>query len=316
MNGNGMKEDTMGRNRFLVTESRELDDELIAAEDADGARMEPVPSVRPRHAPTRDEMAAAARTLVDAKTAALGTVLFAAMVDDLIPDGRDATDIHAHSRGVPPVDDDHAELIGAGLAPSETAAGASEGEAHEERDEGVYDPGGDVDAARDPNAPEGDDWRTRGQFGARAPDTYYRNLPAFVEGFMAHVFSYHQSTNSQYRWVADWWRWPQLVFPLDAMWRAYEAARRQPNGMMVFYMQAGGLLDSVFNPDRGIVASLDATRVYTDRGEPLPCTPPPADWRARITAQLAIGDDTPASMADNRPDGRAHTLRTQERSRS
>lgn len=298
MNGNGMKEDTMGRNRFLVTESRELDDELIAAEDADGTRMEPAPSGRPRHAPTRDEMAAAARTLVDAKTAALGTVLFAAMVDDLIPDGQDATDIHAHGEGLPPAGDDHAELIGADPTPSEAVSGAS----------------GDMDAAADPNAPEGDDWRTRGQFGARAPDTYYRNLPAFVEGFMAHVFSYHQSTNSQYRWVADWWRWPQLVFPLDAMWRAYEAARRQPNGMMVFYMQAAGLLDRVFNPDRGIVASLDTTRIDTDRGEPLPCTQPPADWRARITAQLAIGDDTPTAAAGDRPDGRAHTPRTQERS--
>lgn len=315
MNGNGMKEDTMGRNRFLVTESRELDDELIAAEDADGARMEPVLSGRPRHAPTRDEMAAAARTLVDAKTAALGTVLFAAMVDDLIPDGQDVTDIHAHGRGVPPANDDHAELVEADPTPAEAISGASGDEPHGRDGESVQ-AAGDVDAAKDPNAPEGDDWRTRGQFGARAPDTYYRNLPAFVEGFMAHVFSYHQSTNSQYRWVSDWWRWPQLVFPLDAMWRAYEAARRQPNGMMVFYMQAGGLLDRVFNPDRGIVASLDAARVYTDRGEPLPCTPPPADWRARITAQLAIGDDTPTATADNQPDSRAHTPRAQERSRS
>ncbi len=184
MNGNGMKEDTMGRNRFLVTESRELDDELIAAEDADGARMEPVPSVRPRHAPTRDEMAAAARTLVDAKTAALGTVPFAAMVDDLIPDGR-TPQTSTRTAG---------ECLQIGRTTTQNSSepvlhrpkprlAHPEGEAHEERDEGVYDPGGDVDAARDPNAPEGDDWRTRGQFGARAPDTYYRNLPAFVEGF-------------------------------------------------------------------------------------------------------------------------------------
>lgn len=311
---NDMKEGTMGRNRFLVAESRELDGELIAAEDADGARMEPASSGRRRHAPTRDEMAAAARTLVDAKTAALGTVLFAAMVDDLIPAGQDATVIRTHGASMPPADDDHAELIETGPMPAGTDA-ATGGEALERDDGGAHGTGG-PDAATDPNAPEEDDWRTRGQFGARAPETYYRNLPAFVEGFMAHVFSYHQSTNSQYRWVADWWRWPQLVFPLDAMWRAYEAARRQPNGMMLFYIQAGGLLDRVFNPDRGIVASLDATRVYTDRGEPLPCTPPPADWRARITAQLAIGDDTPTAVAYHRPDNIARTTRTQERSRS
>ena len=90
---------------------------------------------------------------------------------------------------------------------------------------------------------------------------------------MANVFCYHQSASVNMQWVSDWWRYPALVFPLDAMWRAYENARKAPGQMMIFYIQAASMLDRVFDKDRGIVASLDCKQNLTRKGEPLPCTP-------------------------------------------
>lgn len=131
--------------------------------------------------------------------------------------------------------------------------------------------------------------------------TYYPNLPAFVEKFIAHVFSHKQSRTSFFRWVPDWWRYPSLYVPLDAIWRNYEMARLKPDTMMIWYMQAGSLLDKIFNKDRGIVASLigqDAI-ASTNPGDPLPCQRPPKDWRIRVLEQLDWRGPQPNPVAGN-----------------
>ena len=94
------------------------------------------------------------------------------------------------------------------------------------------DESGDLDPARARDV--------SGQFGARMrrSETYYPNLAAFVERFVDNVFCYHQSASVNMQWVSDWWRYPARVFPLDAMWRAYENARKAPGQMMIFYIQA------------------------------------------------------------------------------
>ncbi|EIT88852.1 hypothetical protein A200_01329 [Parascardovia denticolens IPLA 20019] len=143
----------------------------------------------------------------------------------------------------------------------------------------------------------------RNILGARTSvrGTYYPNLPAFVEKFIAHVFSHKQSRTSFFRWVPDWWRYPSLYVPLDAIWRNYEMARLKPDAMMIWYMQAGSLLDKIFNKDRGIVASLigqDAI-ASTNPGDPLPCQRPPEDWRIRVLEQLDWRDPQPNPVAGN-----------------
>lgn len=128
------------------------------------------------------------------------------------------------------------------------------------------------------------------QFGMRVPasDTYYPNLPAFVERFLANVFPYHQSAVTQIKWVPDWWKYPALVFPLDAIWRAYEVARKSPGQMMIWYIQSASMMDRVFDKDRGIVASLDVGTELTASGDPLPCKRPNRAWRAPIVDRLAV----------------------------
>lgn len=144
------------------------------------------------------------------------------------------------------------------------------------------DESGDLDPARARDV--------SGQFGARMrrSETYYPNLAAFVERFVANVFCYHQSASVNMQWVSDWWRYPALVFPLDAMWRAYENARKAPGQMMIFYIQAASMLDRVFDKDRGIVASLDCKQNLTRKGEPLPCERPNRAWREPILEKMSV----------------------------
>lgn len=147
------------------------------------------------------------------------------------------------------------------------------------------DTDGDGEDGTDPETEE----RYTGQFGARVPEyqTYYPNLETFVEKIIAKVFLHHQSATKHFKWVKDWWNYPALVFPLDAIWRSYETSRRAPGQMMVWYMQANSLLNQIFNSDEGIVASLDVLPLTTARGESMPCERPPRGWRARIVNELA-----------------------------
>lgn len=158
-------------------------------------------------------------------------------------------------------------------------AGAGDGDGHGETS-------GGEDALPDPETEE----RYDAQMGARVArtETFYPNLVAFVECFLAHVFPFHQSASSHIQWVPDWWRHPSLVFPLDAIWRSYETARRSPGQMMIWYIQASSMLDRVFDKDRGIVASIDARTITTAKGEPLPCERPRRGWRAPIVGMLSV----------------------------
>ncbi len=89
----------------------------------------------------------------------------------------------------------------------------------------------------------GDDQAERealiGRFGARTQmrDTYYPNLASFVELHVANMWPYQQGVMTKFLWVPDWWRYPPLIYQLDALWRAYENARRQPGQMMIFDVQ-------------------------------------------------------------------------------
>ncbi|MEF2736361.1 MAG: DUF4913 domain-containing protein [Bifidobacterium choerinum] len=282
----------------------------------DGAEQAPMPApapMGPPPAPTTTQLQEAARLIVRAEGHSLATLLFGAMIEESIDaSGHDATDIRprrhtpAHAADADPAAEarDGRDDTDTGRGGPAAADAPQDGPDAAQEDMDAPGPAED-EAEPDANAPEVADYRVIGQFGERARDLYYRNLPAFVEGFVAHVLAFQQNTSSPYRWVEDWWRWPQIVFPLDALWRGYEAARKQPAGMMVWYMQLYGVLDRVFNPDRGIVASLPAAQTYTDRGQPLPCAPPPADWRQRITATLAVGHDEPLPAGGREDTGRA-----------
>lgn len=146
-------------------------------------------------------------------------------------------------------------------------------------------------------------WDADNQLGQRlrtdTAEAYYPNLVAFVECYFARMFPYMQSVTSHIQWIPDWWKYPPVVGALDALWRAYEMARRQPGQMMVFQLQAYGLIDRVFDKDRGIVASLgiDATRTTTDPGQPLPCIRPSRGWRQTTMQPIQSPRQAPVAHA-------------------
>ena len=51
-------------------------------------------------------------------------------------------------------------------------------------------------------------------------DTYYPNLASFVELHVANMWPYQQGVMTKFLWVPDWWRYPPLIYQLDALWRA------------------------------------------------------------------------------------------------
>lgn len=117
----------------------------------------------------------------------------------------------------------------------------------------------------------------------------YPSLRAFVERFITNVFAYQQAPSShQVKWMSDWWRYPCLVFPLDAMWRGYEAAAHADGReMQAWYFQALQLFQLVFGKDRGIVASLPENEdTYSAKGEPLPVEEPYARWHQDVLDML------------------------------
>ena len=67
-----------------------------------------------------------------------------------------------------------------------------------------------------------------------APECYYRSLGEFA-GWLLDM--YRRSTRGQARvFCPEWWKHPEAVARMDALWRAFEQLRQDPGtGMSVFW---------------------------------------------------------------------------------
>ncbi|MCI1674247.1 MAG: DUF4913 domain-containing protein [Bifidobacterium tibiigranuli] len=161
--------------------------------------------------------------------------------------------------------------------------------------------------------PDPADGRTLGAHpSARA--TIYPSLKAFVERFLVHVFAYSQHTGAQFQWVPDWWRHPSIVFPLDAVWRGYEAAATGTGGEMEsWYFQTIQLLRMVFDKDTGLSDSVSRPlpAMTTLKDEPLPVVRPGAQWRQQVLDAIdpvdRIDGEEPAEPEEEQAMGHART---------
>ncbi len=59
------------------------------------------------------------------------------------------------------------------------------------------------------------------------PQLYYPALPAFVENFLVVTYRRGLSAHTT-TWCAQWWRHPEAVIRLEALWRAWEHLRLEP----------------------------------------------------------------------------------------
>ena len=107
---------------------------------------------------------------------------------------------------------------------SQTGTGAR-GEAFDE-DDGLLDPA-PAATHRDPGPPQGDPENNhRDDPGGVGEELCFPDMFTFVEEFLVHVYARnYDPLSSSFRWCEQWWRHPEALSRLDALWHAFEALR-------------------------------------------------------------------------------------------
>jgi len=108
-------------------------------------------------------------------------------------------------------------------------------------------------------------------------------LPCFgsLEAWVADVFAttYARRSTPTFRWCAQWWRHPEAIARLEALWRSWEALRTDPLlGIASWY---SGHLDQqlpILTGPAGPFADCDPTRHFDAEQPYLPVQPAPTDW--------------------------------------
>ena len=106
------------------------------------------------------------------------------------------------------------------------------------------------------------------------PRLYYGSVDEFVPAYLRQLYRRHVGPRAPCRWAAEWWRYPEAIVRLEALWRAWEHLRLDPaTGISVWLRDhadyhMGVLLSSDGPFKRSEAANQD--------GAPLPYTPPPA----------------------------------------
>ena len=101
----------------------------------------------------------------------------------------------------------------------------------------------------------------------------YGSVDAFVRDFVCVTFTRPLGSEHGRFWDAEWWRHPEAVLRLEALWHAWEAAQDEPGGMSSWLRDHAdyhlGVLMAGDGPFGGSVHRSAA-------GEPLPYTAPPS----------------------------------------
>lgn len=123
--------------------------------------------------------------------------------------------------------------------------------------------------------------------GVQEPRQVFASVEQFVAGYLLRMYRRAVSGNDT-TWCAEWWRHPEAIVRLDALWRAWEYLRLDPaTGTSVwlrdhcdFHMR---VLLSADGPFKGCTADAHASRPV----RPLPCTAMPSELLERLRAASA-----------------------------
>lgn len=118
------------------------------------------------------------------------------------------------------------------------------------------------------------------------PPLYYGSVDEFVRDFLVPVFSRQVGDRAARRWSAEWWRNPEAIVRLEALWRSWEHLRLDPaTGMSVWLRDhADHHLGILWDPEGPFAKSTDQARP----GDPLPYTAPPEGLFADVRAAAPI----------------------------
>jgi hypothetical protein len=112
------------------------------------------------------------------------------------------------------------------------------------------------------------------QTGAPAPQLYYGSVDEFVREKLRFVYVRRVGPTGPHRWAGEWWRFPEAISRLEALWRAWEALRLEPTfGMSVWWRDhADHHMAVLLSPEGPFAESRDRN----EPGQSLPyVTPPP-----------------------------------------
>lgn len=121
-----------------------------------------------------------------------------------------------------------------------------------------------------------------GEGSAAQPE--YLSLVDWVELHLAHIVERRPRTDtgadvrSPVRWCASWWRHPEAVDRLAALWHAWEALRQDPaTGMATWWLSYFDLMWAALTSEYGPMARCTTT-TCAGPPPPLAVTPPPDGW--------------------------------------
>ena len=109
---------------------------------------------------------------------------------------------------------------------------------------------------------------------APVPDLFFGSVDEFVREKLPFTYARRIGPQGPNRWSATWWKHPEAISRLDALWRAWEALRLEPTfGMNVWWRDhADHHMRMLMSPDGPFAASRD----QNSEGEPLPYAAPPS----------------------------------------
>ena len=107
------------------------------------------------------------------------------------------------------------------------------------------------------------------------PELYFSTLPQFVEQLLVPMYRRSLGANTL-TWCAEWWRHPEAIVRLEALWRSWEHLRLDPaTGMSVWLRDHLdhhiAVLLSSDGPFKGCKPDQHGERL-----KPFPVAPPPA----------------------------------------
>lgn len=108
---------------------------------------------------------------------------------------------------------------------------------------------------------------------AAEPTLFFGSVDEFVRERLRYTYSRRVGPQGPNRWAAEWWRYPEAISRLDALWRSWEALRLEPTfGMSVWWRDhADHHMRMLMSPEGPFADSRDTNA----QGEPLPYTAPP-----------------------------------------
>ena len=102
-----------------------------------------------------------------------------------------------------------------------------------------------------------------------------------VEQFVREVFAptFVRRTTADFRWCPQWWRHPEAIMRMEALWRTWEVLRRDPqSGMALWLREHADHHLPILTGAAGPFAECDPREHFDSNPSELPTAPAPENW--------------------------------------